>query len=109
MSLEAAITAHTQLSPAEAPIAACLWRARRWVSTAAINEATRLHRPHADALRQGAAVRVHIHNIRWKLGRNSVLSMEGRGYTLGADGVLAIKSALLKAQSDLTSALEAAE
>lgn len=85
------------LTPSEAAIVARLARSSAWVTPEALNEVTadasRMY-DHAAGIRRIGALRVHIHNLRWKLGKDAILCMDGRGYTLGAPGVLAVKRVL---------------
>ena len=82
------------LTPSEAAIVARLAARKVWVDAAVLNECTAAASrkfDHAAGVRRIGALRVHVHNIRWKLGQDAILCMEGRGYTLGAPGVLAVK------------------
>jgi len=86
------------LSPCEAAILDVLRRAgSSWVSRDRLNNHTASASrqfDHAADVRRPGAVCVQIHSIRKKLGEEAILSAWGRGYTLGAPGVLACRRAL---------------
>lgn len=80
------------LTPCEAAIVEALYRAKTWVAMDRLNRLTACassHHDHAGDERGKGAITVHVCAIRKKLGEEAILSAWGRGYTLGAPGVLA--------------------
>lgn len=91
MSLAEKLIAEHGVTPCQAAIIAALYRARSWVAADRLNaitaDASALF-DHAAPLRDVKTVTVHIVAIRKRFGDDVILSYWGRGYTLGAPGVL---------------------
>lgn len=93
------------LTPCEAAIMAVLHRVGSvWISVEALSQRTASasrEYDHAIDGRRPKTVCVHIHSIRAKLGQDAILSMWGKGYTLGAAGVLLCRRALKDAAAQV--------
>jgi hypothetical protein len=89
-----AIAAALEVSPAESQIIRALYDGGLcWVSVETLRKLPPVG-PWSASERSDAVVAVHICNIRTRLGDDFVLGFPGRGWTLGAPGVLACKRAL---------------
>jgi hypothetical protein len=76
-------------------LTACEWAiigflaGRTWVDAETLNRCTApASRQHGRAAIRGAqTIRVHVFNIREKLGDGAIIGVVGKGYMLGAPGV----------------------
>jgi DNA-binding response OmpR family regulator len=78
------------LSDHPARLMLALHHAKTWITMDRLHLAL----PDRRGTRADDTIRVHVHNIRAKLGQDAILCRRDLGYTLGAPGVKAIRRAL---------------
>jgi len=83
-----------RLTPCEIEVICVLGERGGWTDSETLARLTGMASQMYDHARPRKTVRVHVFNIREKLGDGAIICIPGRGYTLGEPGVRAYRAHL---------------